>query len=315
ELWEKMGEYDHAAELWQAIQRWDDVLRCRLADGSELALKAACTLARERGDRLREAQALAGLDRYDEAGALMWELAREHERSTAGQDERGLARLFKQAADYYEKAGQFPGDEPRRGCEEKQRYYSRRPDLHIAAEASRRLRVGEVNKLPVVVTNRGRGKADHVRIQLQPALDALDGNLADVCAGIAPRSGRWEPALDIVPVKPGQVTLYCEITYQDQDGRDRTIKQNWQIEVQGPAETGTQVFHIHEGGQVVQSQGDVTIIHGDQLHDQAQKGDRIEITRGAVAASTPDHCRHCGELLAPGAAFCDRCGKEVDGHG
>jgi predicted amidophosphoribosyltransferase len=53
------------------------------------------------------------------------------------------------------------------------------------------------------------------------------------------------------------------------------------------------------------------------LRDQAQKGDRVTISRGGhgatakTSADTLAVCAGCNHKLAVGAAYCDSCGRPV----
>lgn len=321
ELCLRLGEYQRAAQLWEQAGVLDEAVRCLLLDGSADALAAALPLSRRLGDWRLEAETLAQLRREREAAQLVQRRAEEREAETQGGAEQELAGLFALALAYYEAAGIAADDDDDawRLCRHKVRYYRRLPDLEVQPQPGRQpFRGGDQNPLHVLVINRGRGKAHAVRLELRPALGALEGSLGDARSVISDLGGKWQPRLDVKTTSTGRVTLYGTLTYTDDERTVHVEQQRWEIEVMDKPVSGPQIFHIYEGGTLIQGAGEVNIVRdGDMLRDQAQKGDRVTINRGghgAVANTTMDTlpvCTGCNHKLAAGAAYCDSCGRPV----
>lgn len=298
-LWEQEGDTARAVSLYQR-------------DGAESSLAAALLLCQRSGAWRQEIEVLAALGHDQRAGQRALERAKQREWDTEGKARDELAEMFGLAAQHFRTAGLDESEEPLWGCDRKIRFYKSHPDLRVAPQPDARpFVVDEVNVLQVLVENVGLGKAEHVRIRLEPALSALMGDLEDECSAISNRAGRWRPNFNVVPKRPGRVRLRCLVEYQDDKGHAHQLSQCWEIEVQDKSQPGNQVIYIQQGGAFYQSGRDTTVVQGDQLQGEAQKGDRVTIDRrriGQESGDGPPQCARCNTILAAGAAFCDQCG-------
>ncbi len=309
---------EHAGDLVQAARLWEqegDTARAVALyqrDGADASLAAALLLCQRSGAWRQEIEVLAALGHDQRAGQRALERAQQRERDTEGKARDELAELFGLAAQHFRTAGLDESEEPLWGCDRKIRYYKNQPDLRVAPQPDARpFVVDQVNVLQVLVENVGLGKAEYVRIRLEPALSALVGDLADQCSAISNRAGRWRPNFNVVPKRPGRVRLRCLVEYKDDKGHAYQLSQYWEIEVQDKSQPGNQVIYVQQGGAFYQSGRDTNIVQGDQLQGEAQKGDRVTIDRrrvGQESGDGPPRCTQCNTILAAGAAFCDQCG-------
>lgn len=309
---------EHAGNLVQAARLWEqegDTARAVALyqrDGTEASLASALLLCQRSGAWRQEIEVLAALGHDQRAGQRALEQAKQREQDTEGKARDELAELFGLAAQHFRTAGLDEGEEPLWGCDRKIRFYKSQPDLRVAPQPDARpFVVDQVNVLQVLVENVGLGKAEQVRIRLEPALSALVGDLADECSAISNRAGRWRPNFNVVPKRPGRVRLRCLVEYKDDKGHAHQLSQYWEIEVQDKSQPGNQVIYVQQGGAFYQSGRDTTIVQGDQLQGEAQKGDRVTIDRrriGQESGDGPPLCARCNTILAAGAAFCDQCG-------
>lgn len=313
---ERAGDHRQAAQLWEKEGQAGQAIRCYRQDGSRSRLEDALVLCRRSGDWRQEVEVLAALGHDRAAGERALAQAAQHEQTTAGKDRDQLAELFALAASHFQRAGLAEDEEPRTTCMCKVRYYRGQPDLRVLPQpGTRPFVVGEVNVLQVLVQNVGLGKAEDVTLRLSPALAALDGDLNDYQAAISSRAGRWQPKLNIVPNRAGRVRLSCILEYHDRTGQPFQLNQCWEIEVHDKPQPGNQVIYVQEGGVFYQSGRDTTVVQGDLLQDNAQKGDRVTIERHTAQREFDDgmpRCQRCRTILAAGAAFCDQCGHPVD---
>lgn len=310
------GNFSAAAEICETrLGATNAAIALYLRGGTAEAVERARDLARQMGSWEREAEALAAVGRYRQAGDVVRARAEQRETATRGQGEEELAGLFERAARYYAQAGLEEVQEPRWTCEAKARYYHRMPDLQIIPELkSASFRVGEVNPLQVRIVNVGRGKAKDVHIRLEPAMGALKGELEDRCQALAGLGGEWSPELDFEPVKAGRITVRCFIRYRDESGAEHRRKQRWEVQVVDREQDAAPTIHVSEGGTMIHVGRDVHIAGGDLIRDQGQKGDRVTVARGGLSpdpGSLLRTCAHCGWPQAKGARFCDQCGEEV----
>ncbi len=304
------GDFATAGNICaQDLSLPDCAIRLYLQDGSPESVRRGRDLARSLGGAKREAEYLAAAGRYREAGDVMLAWARHREEETSGKAEEELAALFEQASRYYEQAGFDETEAPRFKCEEKVRYYRHLPDVRVLPEhIGNPFRLGEVNPLPVRVINVGRGLAKDVSLTLSPALGALRGEFMDSKRTLRSGEPGWFPDLNFEPVKPGRITLKCVLTYKDTKGQRYRRHQRWEIRVMKEKEKGQMNLYITEGATVYVSEGDINIVQGDLLREQAQKGDRVVIQRAAALMRT---CPHCGAPNVPAARFCENCGTEL----
>jgi len=119
----------------------------------------------------------------------------------------------------------------------------------------------------------------------------------------------------VLPQASGKVTLEVQVHYCDRQGQPLKEKGRWFVDVRSEANSGR--FTPQE----VYVQGDYVAgekVTGDYIAEGGQKGDRIDIRRGAVGPrvslgeGAELKCRHCGAPQPVGAAFCEQCGKRLE---
>jgi len=307
------GDFAAAGEICELrLGAIDAAVALYLEEGTKEAVARARDLARQVGGWEREAEVLAAAGRYREAGDVVRVRAEQREAATRGRAEGELAELFARAARYYAQAGLEETEEPRRMSEAKVRYYRHLPDLQVIYEEAT-FPLGEVNPLRIRVINVGRGEARKVHVEIVPDVKgALRGKLVDGPVSLRPRGGTWEPKLTFEPVKPGRITSRCVVTYEDVWGREHTREEPLEVRVMRPDVKKRPVFNISGGSTVYYSEGDMNIVQGDLLQDQAQKGDRVAIQRASAHMRT---CPRCGALNVPGARYCEQCRADLTSSG
>lgn len=301
--YEASGRWREAAQLWEASENWEsagraweragalqDAVRCYRRQYEQnrnaAVLERTLGIARTSGDWKLEVEILAALHRDYDAATRIVEHAQKLEAKPGSSSDSELAQLYDRAISFLDRNGVKPWAEPRLTCENKARHYGYRPNLSIQPqEGNTQFRLGDQHSINLVVRNHGRGKALQARIAFKSALDALHGKLADDCLGIIGAGGaEWHPRIHVIAKTAGKITLYCRLTYRDEEQRFYELEQTWDIFVPKPEEKSPTIFNVYEGGRLIYGEHIQEAAAGDILRDHAQKGDRgdqVTIVRSA----------------------------------
>ncbi|MBL6966357.1 MAG: PQQ-binding-like beta-propeller repeat protein [Anaerolineales bacterium] len=331
----KVGAYAKAAKLYEEIgdaEKEFHSLSLLLNDTPvEWAWNRMTELARRMGKFIQEAQAWEALKRPFEAANAYHRAAQQAERISPD-DENKVAGLYEKAKYHYDNLGM---DEECQDCQAKIIYFRALPQIIIEGKTQGAFREGEFNLLQLEVGNIGRGVAHNVRVQVgsgrfeigETATSLLLKNI------YARRKRNVE-----IPLRPMQgqigdaVPLIIEWMWNDDQGEvytDRTMEY-FVVKAKDSSSTGSTPQHIHYHGTVYQGENVEVVggdkvggdqIHGDQLEAGSQKGDRVEIHRGAGVKLTADGlspqpadertCPTCYLPVEPDKKFCEACGTKL----
>jgi outer membrane protein assembly factor BamB len=297
ELYEQAGDLPAAAAQYEGAEEWAKAADLHLRMGQQ-AGAARCYEAK--GDWLR-------------AGTLYEDAALELEEQSRGKEEGQLADLFGRAAECFTREYEV---DRRDRCRQKERYYRHQPNLTLLLKQDEPFVQDVYNYLTVELFNHGRGVAYNVEVALVPAFEGIfSGELTTKIRGIA-RQGSRKDTLAVHPKAPGKLTLDVRVGYCDRPGETFEEKKRWFVEVR--SEPSTSQFtprEIHVHGDYVEGKK----VEGDVVEDGGQKGDRVEIHRGASpglrlvdGGGTGLVCQACGKEQSLGAAYCENCGLKLE---
>ncbi len=179
----------------------------------------------ESGDRMKEAEALAGMDKLEEAGALMADVEQPYPRLAAryyrlaaekaaalvppaARDEKG-ARLFELAAYWYENS---PGMQVRaEECHERADQCMNRARLVLDGSGTfdRDFVFDETTQIVVILRNAGAGPADNIKV-------VATGLALNKCDPPIPASSEI-PVLPAQEITPVRLSLTPQVYSRDED--------------------------------------------------------------------------------------------------
>jgi outer membrane protein assembly factor BamB len=349
-IWRSLGDWERHAEDLIASGRLTEAARileehARLARAAELYLKAgdlesALRIERQRGqwESVAELAAKLGDDEqeataYEQLGAARkaadaFQRAAERQAAVDPVDEEHVAALYEKAAKHYESLYR---EREMRDCRRQVRRYRRLPELVVRGRAEETFIECQWNVVRLAVENVGFGLARNVRVELS---DSFDTRRQERIPGL-PKSERRSLEVHARPREGeigARVPVDIIVTYEDVRGRNYRLTQVESVRV---LEAGRRLLgretplqlHIH--GDLLEP--GAKKVSGDEISGSGQKGDRVDIRRGAGSGVAMRSCdtgdrveirregppvRRCPEcnlpVQDPGQRYCPDCGTPLD---
>ncbi len=258
QLYARLGQWREAAQQWEGIAAWRQAAE---------AWEQAQEFERAARAWIQEEETLNAAENYKKA-------AQQHAQNHPHDDET-LARYYELAMKQYEACGKI---NQAQFFDRQRRRYRKQPLIVVdAIRTSETLWLNEWGKLDVIISNRGWGQANEVRIQVNAQHFELDTSRLEAMGLAADGQARY--TLWLKPKDAGAaVPLHLSISYF---GRRRTPMPELSYV------TDIRVRHADSRTstpQVINVSGDY--IKGD--HIQKQVGDRVDIRRGGGGVSLQD---------------------------
>jgi outer membrane protein assembly factor BamB len=347
-LWEEAGALVQAAQTWAEIPNLAEAARLYAAAGEVRQAFSVLTnnamwdmmrhLAKELNQPEEEAQACLELakqatpaeqeDLYLAAGYAFRRAAEGYEAAEA-QSKPGayIAELWQQAADYLEK-GLVEDMAQVAFCRWQVVRLRGWPSLTVEITPESAL-VEEVRSfLQVKIHNVGFGSARHILCKVLGTAFGSELQETRRLVGLRPQTTNVQ-TVSVCPqagMVGTAVPIHFLLTYQRPDNVEENITIKGYVDVRSrdsqqmtpisgfhaiPTNTPTPTTVIYAGTYVAGSQ-----IHGDQINDGGQKGDKVEISRPAVTPppANPNpmrRCPHCATVLTNPDSFCHNCGQPL----
>lgn len=306
---------DHQKEF-EALQK---LAQTQHPPTSEL-LRRMANLARRCGRFLEEGQTWESLGETGEA-ATAYQRAAQQLQVLHPEREAEIAGLYEKAYQLYLESGQKP--EAQQAWREVLRL-RQLPLVIVQGKAAESFREEEFNELELEVHNQGYGVAHHVVIEPGSDRFEIDCDQSELeVPHLAP--GRKECIkLSLRPLRGqvGKVPLQLRWSWQDRHKNSYGDQIRTNVVVKSRSETptaGSPVQIVYHGPvYTAQAGGLIQMPGGDLIQGDAQKGDRVEIRRGAgseklpISASAPERfCPNCNLPVAPEHLFCQACGESL----